>query len=110
MLSIKAILGSYLKSVRSFSEMVPWMGLNASDMVFNVDGSLMVVYEVAGIDAEGRLPIETDGYVENFERALKVTTVSQSCPQGVMSVRRFWRAAHRRAQLLDSLGRDLLWR
>ncbi|MBA9846715.1 VirB4 family type IV secretion system protein [Ralstonia pickettii] len=72
MLSIKAILGSYLKSVRSFSEMVPWMGLNASDMVFNVDGSLMVVYEVAGIDAEGRLPIETDGYVENFERALKV--------------------------------------
>ena len=73
MLSIKAILGSYLKSVRSFSEMVPWMGLNASDMVFNVDGSLMVVYEVAGIDAEGRLPIETDGYVENFERALKVS-------------------------------------
>ena len=72
MLSIKAILGSYLKSVRSFSEMVPWMGLNASDMVFNVDGSLMVVYEVAGIDAEGRLPIETDGYVENSERALKV--------------------------------------
>lgn len=71
MLSIKAVLGSYLKSVKSFSELVPWMGMNAADMVFNLDGSMMVVYEVAGIDAEGRLPIETDGFVENFERALK---------------------------------------
>lgn len=71
MLSIKAVLGLYLKSVKSFSELVPWMGMNAADMVFNLDGSMMVVYEVAGIDAEGRLPIETDGFVENFERALK---------------------------------------
>jgi type IV secretion/conjugal transfer VirB4 family ATPase len=71
MLSLKAVLGSYLKSVRSFSELIPWMGMNDTDMVFNLDGSLMVVYEVRGIDAEGRLPIETDGVVENFERALK---------------------------------------
>ena len=59
-------------SQRSLAELLPWLALRNDDIVLCKDGSLLVCFEVTGLDADG-IDMEMAGLAANkMEQALKV--------------------------------------
>lgn len=72
MLNLRKLAKNYEDSARSFSELIPWMGLIAPGVVLNKDGSLLAVYEFSGIDAEGLMQHEIDRASSLAEHAMRM--------------------------------------
>lgn len=69
MLNIGALVKGYNESARGYNELLPWMCLWDEATVATTDQGLLAVYTYDGIDAEGKLPVETDAAVNAFEGA-----------------------------------------
>lgn len=58
-------------SSRSLSELCPWLTLADDDVVLCKDGSVFAVFEMYGVDLEGRSGDEIDHAAQNIERAIR---------------------------------------
>lgn len=71
MLNLRRLLRNYRHDSRGFAELVPWMILLTPALVLNKDGSLLAVFEMRGVDAEGVPVVEVDHQVRALEHALR---------------------------------------
>ena len=71
MLNLRHALRRHHGGSRTFAELVPWMILLTPSLVLNKDGSLLALFEVAGIDVEGLAPESVDRQARLLERAMR---------------------------------------
>lgn len=71
MLNMRALVKGYNESARGYNELLPWMCLWDERLVATMDQGLMGVYVYDGVDAEGKLAVETDAAVNAFEAAFQ---------------------------------------
>lgn len=69
MFNLRTLFKTHTEHTRSYAELIPWMVLVAPDIVLNTDGTLMMVFEYQGVDAEGKMRIDIDDSVNRLERS-----------------------------------------
>lgn len=71
MLNLRRILQAHRRGSRGFAELVPWMIQLTPALVLNKDGSLLAMFDLSGIDAEGMAAEAVDRQAMLLERALR---------------------------------------
>lgn len=70
MLNLKAKRAKH-DAVRPISEILPWLTIYQDNLVLNKDGSVLVIYELDGVDIEGMTQVDIDSYAQVAENSFR---------------------------------------